>query len=239
VIGRNDDGATAGSGGGPVRASRTVVVLSALLLAATVGLVSLTLRREPPLSFPVTPPRPAEVGDRTVGPLRVTVDATRADRWSYFDFSRGSVVEDPGPRDWDIAFRRFDVMANGGAAFRGQGAVADLGDVPLDALGALPDSGWVAAPSRRDSVNPAVDRWYDYGFTSHLLTPRPRTWGLRTADGRFAALRFLSYYCPGAEPGCITFAYVYRGDGGRALRPTDEAPRPDEPHGEPAGDAVR
>ncbi|NIP78149.1 MAG: hypothetical protein GWM90_02655, partial [Gemmatimonadetes bacterium] len=171
--------------------------------------------RDPPPVYAITSARPAEVGAGQVGPVRLTLDAGHPDRWVYFDFSRGATVEEPRPGGWDLAFRRFHVTTNGGPGFAGRGAAIDLGDVPLDAVGVLPDSGWTVADG--DSVNAALARWYDYGFVSHLLTPRARTYGIRTADGRFAAIRFLSYYCPGPTPGCVTFEYVYRGDGSRRL----------------------
>lgn len=182
-----------------------------MLLA--VALVALSLDRDMPDAYPVTSPAPSEVGDALVGPEIVTIDASRENRWVYFDFSRGSVVERPGPTGWDLAFRRFEVMANGGAAFAGAAGVLDLGDVPLDSLRAVPATGYETTPPGRDSTNPVIARWYDYGFTSHLLTPKQRTWAIRTADGRYAALRFLSYYCPGATPGCVTLRYVYQGGG--------------------------
>jgi len=102
-------------------------------------------------------------------------------------------------------------------AVAGNAAVADLGDVAFHEVVAAPDSGWVASDARHDSANAAITRWYDYGFTSHLLTPKARVYAVRTADGRFAKLRLLSYYCPGPTPGCITFEYVYQGDGSRVL----------------------
>jgi hypothetical protein len=72
----------------------------------------------------------------------------------------------------------------------------------------------VGSRARSDSTNAAIERWYDYSWTSHVLRPRPRVWAVRTADGRHAKLEILSYYCPGATPGCPTFRYVYAGGGG-------------------------
>ncbi|HUE77498.1 MAG TPA: HmuY family protein [Longimicrobiales bacterium] len=181
------------------------------------ALVALSLRREPPEAYEVTPISPSEVGGSLAGPRQVTVDATDEWRWVFFDFSRGAVIDRPGPLDWDIAFRRFDVMVNGGAGFAGEGAAADLGETAFDRVATVPSNGWVTTRVARDSTNRAIDRWYDYGFTSHLLTPRPRIYAIRTADGRYAKLRFVSYYCPGARPGCMTFEYVYQGDGSRSV----------------------
>src|ERR671925_181089 len=47
----------------------------------------------PPVgNFTVTPPSPAEVGDRLVGPVLYTLEARAAEQWTFFDFSRGAVV---------------------------------------------------------------------------------------------------------------------------------------------------
>ena len=183
----------------------------ALLAVAAIVLVASTLRRPDVPSYPPTVPDPREVGERLVGPVIYTVDAPEQEVWHYFDFSRGSVVTNPGPREWDLAFQRFSVIANGGDGFAGEGGVVELGEVAFEAVTRAPATGYVGTEAVRDSTNPAIRRWYDYGFTSHLLTPKPRVYVVRTADGRFAKIQLLSYYCPGARPGCLTFRYVYQG----------------------------
>ena len=55
-----------------------------------------------------------------------------------------------------------------------------------------------------------LDEWYTYSFTSHVLRPKDQTLGIRTAKGQHVALRFLSYYCTGAQPGCVTIRYAFR-----------------------------
>jgi hypothetical protein len=52
-----------------------------------------------------------------------------------------------------------------------------------------------------------LERWYTYSWTSHLLTSKGHVYGVRTADGRHATLEIVSYYCPGARPGCVTIRY--------------------------------
>jgi len=190
-----------------------VAILTGLGLVAIL-LVVLSLQCEPPPGYPVSRLEPVEVGERLHGPATVTLDASAG--WVYFSFATASTIHAPGPLDWDIAFRRFHVMVNGGVGFPGHGAVADLGEIDLEAVLVAPDTGWVDRAAR-DSTNEAIARWYNYSFTSHLLTPRPRAYAIRTADGRFALLRFRSYYCDDGRPGCITFEYVYQGDGSRSL----------------------
>ena len=164
-----------------------------------------------------TPPEPAEAGDALVGPVTYTVDASSTGEWEFFDFSRGSVVRDPGPLDWDLAFRRFHIIANGGAGFSGSGGIVRLEETDFDAVSELPDTVYVGTTARRDSANAAIARWYSYSWTSHLLTPHPVVYGIRTADGRYAKLQLLGYYCPGTQPGCLAFRYVYQGAGGRSV----------------------
>lgn len=179
-------------------------------------------------TFVPTPSQPAEVGERSVGPLLYTVDARSADDWVYFDFSRGAVVDvgDRSSLDWDIAFKRHRMMTNGGATNElGQGRVLKLArtasDVPVD----LPEQGWVADERPGDEPrNRALEDWYEYSWLSHVLKPADNDYAIRTADGKIAIVRFLSYYCPGARSGCITFRYWYRGEGGGPEAATGVAP---------------
>ncbi|MBI4408606.1 MAG: HmuY family protein [Gemmatimonadetes bacterium] len=198
------------------QARRAITLVAAVFLGAA-AFVWLSLSRPEPATFAPTPPVPAEVGERLVGPIIYTIDAAAADRWHFFDFSRGAAVE-PGPLDWDLAFRRFHIIANGGEGFAGNAGIAALDGVAFDSVRVVPESGYATTVAGRDSINAAIDRWYDYSFTTHLLTPKPRLYAVRTADGRFAKLELLSYYCPGARPGCVTFRYVYQGDGSRRVR---------------------
>lgn len=193
-----------------------ILVVGGILLLA-VGLVAHSLNRPTPATFAPSPVEPEPAGEALVGPRVHTVDASNPDRWRFFSFARGSVVEDPGPGDWDLAFRRFRIIANGGDRFAGRGGALDLGAVPLDSVRVLPATGYVGTEVRPDSVNPALERWYDYSFFSHLLSPRSRSYAIRTADGRYAAMEILGYYCPGARPGCMTIRYLYQGAGGREL----------------------
>lgn len=185
-------------------------------------MVVVSLRRPPVEERTPTPPNRAPVGRTLVGPRMYTLDASDTERWRFFDFSRGSVVESPGPTGWDLAFRRFHVVANGGDGFAGRGGIRDLGAVPFDSVATVPATGYVESEVGTDTTNAATGEWYDYSFTSHLLRPRPRTYGVRTADGRYAKIRMVSYYCPGATPGCPSFRYVYQGDGSRRVSASAE-----------------
>jgi len=187
------------------------------VLALAVGFVVVSLQRPEPATFPPSPVAPEPAGERLVGPRTYTVDASDGDRWRYFSFSQGSVVENPAPFEWDLAFRRFRIIVNGGEGFHGMGGVRNLGPVALDSVTVLPDGGYEGTVARSDSVSPVLERWYDYSFLSHLLSPRPEAYAVRTADGRYAVMEIVGYYCPGALPGCVTLRYIYQGAGGREL----------------------
>lgn len=130
----------------------------------------------------------------------LTIDA-RDDRfWRFVDFDRRSEVVPPDTSGWDVAIRRFHIIA--------ADAVADVGAVPFEAA-APPDSGYTANRIARDTTNPAIRRWYRYSFITHLLEPNGHVYAVRTRDGRYAVLEVLSYYCPGLTAGCVTLRYRY------------------------------
>ncbi|MSR22582.1 MAG: hypothetical protein EXR92_03410 [Gemmatimonadetes bacterium] len=190
--------------------------IAAVVVLGAIGYVGLTLRRPELPSFPPSPLEPRPANGQRVGPVLYTVDARDTAAWRFFSFSQGSIVVDPRPFDWDLAFRRFEIIVNGGEAFPGMGGVQEIDGASLDSLPLAPEDGYVGSQViSGDSLSASLGDWYDYSFLSHLLSPRPRTYLIRTADGRYAKLRFESYYCPLAQPGCVTFEYYYQGGGGR------------------------
>ncbi len=200
-----------------VSARPWLVLAVAAMVAGATTLVVLSLRRPSVPTFAPTPPAPRDVGRARVGPVLYTVDATSPDRWRHFSFRLGSVIDDPGALDWDLAFRRFQIIANGGPRFAGRGGAVDLGEVAFAEVTSAPESGYRPTEGEAEPRNPALAGWYRYGFFSHMLTPKPRVWVVRWADGRYAKLEVVSYYCPDLQPGCLTFRYVFQGDGSRRL----------------------
>ena len=204
---------------GPLRPPKAAIVIIGFLVIAAVIFVASSLRRPVPMTFyPVSIVDPQEVGEQLVGPSVITVDG-RVDDFAYFDFSSGSVVESPGPLGWDLAFQRFTILANGGPNFAGQGGLLDLGITSLDSVTAVPTNGYEVNSSGGDVSNAATARWYEYSWTSHLLTPKLTVFAVRTADSRYAVFQILSYYCPAAQAGCTTIRYRYQGAGGTAFAP--------------------
>jgi len=188
---------------------RIIAVGAVLALAGVFVAVTLQVPSVP--TYAPTPAAVREAGPGLVGPVLYTVDASAPDVWRYFSFRAGSVVDSPAPRGWDLAFRRYSIIAGDGVGLR------DLGEMRLEDVRAVPVTGYVANEQRGEPRNPAIASWYDYSYFSHVLSPKPRVWAVRTADGRYAKLEIVGYYCVGGRPGCPTFRYVYQGDGSTAV----------------------
>jgi hypothetical protein len=187
----------------PVRIPRQAILIAAVLAAAAIGGI-LVLSRVP--NVPVFSPSPTSRIEAD-GARSFTLDASAENSWSFFNMARGTLVAPES--EWDLAFQRFHIIANGGNGFRGRGGIVDLGRARFDTVHTVPMSGYVQTSASRDSVNSAIARWYAYGFTTHLLTPNGHVYGIRTADGRYAKFEVVSYYCPGPVAGCVTFRYRY------------------------------
>jgi len=182
----------------------------AVIVAGTAGLVGLTLRQPMVPTYAPTTPAPRDVGAALVGPVVYTVDATAPDTWRAFSFRLGSVIDGV---QGDLAFRRYSIVAGLGAGIR------DLGETTFDQVRAVPADGYQGNEGAAEPRNPAIAAWYRYGFFTHVLTPKPHVWAVRTADGRYAKLEMVGYYCRGPQPGCPTFRYVYQGDGSTRVAP--------------------
>jgi hypothetical protein len=196
-------GAAAGS---PRRPPLLVLAMGVAFLLLVVALLigSLTRPEFPPYALT------APVGESPVGPVTYTLDASATDRWRTFDFARAAVV-DSGP--WDVAFRRFHVIAAPG------GGIVDLGPVPFDSVRELPAQGYLPNTLGRDTTNPGVGKWYEYNMLTHLLTSKRHVYGIRTPRGTYATLELLAYYCKDVGVACLTFRYAYRGIGTRRVAP--------------------
>ena len=180
-----------------------------LLLVASLLIGSFTKPDLPPYSITEAPP--VLVGDSLAGPVTYTLDASAGDVWRRFSFTRTAVVDSATP--WDIAFRRNHIIAAPGAG------IADLGTVSFDSVREVPADGYIPTQlgGGRDPVNAGVGKWYGYSMLSHLLTPKGHVYAVRSADGRYAKLEVLAYYCRVVGAACYTFRYAFQGDGSRRV----------------------
>lgn len=172
-----------------------LVVVAALFTVAMVWLVAASLV---PLAVPTFAPDTAHVPGGSVVDT-VTIDARDPQRWRFLSFTRGPLVP-PDSAGWDLAVRRFRVLSSGDAV--------RIDTIMFDQLRDIPRTGYQATVFGRDTVNPVIARWYRYDWLSHLLRPKPAVYVIRTRTGQVVKLAFLSYYCPGPEPGCVTVRFA-------------------------------
>ena len=207
-------------------AARLAVGIGALLGMAALlvgGWLLWSALRPAPAGFSPTIGRAVGAVGQPPTVLQYTIDARNRREWAYFDFSSAAEIKASlDSLSWDIAFKRTDVITNGGETnFAGAGAAVDLGRVPLqeaDVAGA----GFFTdvVDDERGLESPALHSWYSYNWTTHVVSSDKHAYGVKTATGETALMTFLSYYCDDGSAGCITFQYVY---------PVDPAPVANEP----------
>jgi hypothetical protein len=151
----------------------------------------------------------------------IMIDATNEEQWTYFDFSRGEQVKihDTSSLEWDLAFRRGKIISNGGATNKfGKAGLINLGEVSFDAVESVPLKDFIPdEATRTQTENPVLLQWYKYNYISHKLTARKNIYVMRTSDGKFAKVQFLSFYCADKQPGCIQMKYVYQSEGTKSF----------------------
>lgn len=192
----------------PVALGLGVLLLAIALLIS--GWLLWILLRPSPAGFAPTSGQALVVAGQPPDIAQYTIDARSRKDWVYFNFTRGTAVStSQDALDWDLALRRTDLLTNSGDTNpRGQGGAVGLDEVPLDEAvvlsgGYLPD----ATHDERGLENPALHKWYNYNWTTHIITSKMHTYALRTVTGEVVLLTFVSYYCDDGSPGCVTFRY--------------------------------
>jgi len=121
---------------------------------------------------------------------------------------------------WDLAFKRAQIYTNGGEGGPGSGASVfldkDFALVTSDDLSGAHfvtenffDSDCNAVVEVTGAASTSFSAWYDYDQQTHVLSPVPGTWLVRSATGKFFKLRFDSYYAtPSGGMGSASGAYL-------------------------------
>jgi hypothetical protein len=138
-------------------------------------------------------------GGRAASIDTVTIDASDDGVWRYLDLEQRRVTVAPDTAGWDLAFRRHTFIAAAG--------VRDVGAVPWDSVTRAPPGPYAGTPRASAAADPALRRWYRYRMLTHVLESRRSVFVVRTAEGRYAKVQILSYYCPGPRAGCPTVRY--------------------------------
>ena len=143
------------------------------------------------------------------------IDASDDEVWVYLDLESGDqeTVDDPLTSDaWDLGLLRFNIAINGGISGPGGMEAVLLEDVAFADVTEAPTEGWVTDAVDGDDENEdpdyALASWYDYDFMTHVLTPRPQVYGVRTVEGGTFKLEFVNYYDDAGTSGFFTIRWA-------------------------------
>ena len=192
-------------------------VVGGLFVISIAAILVISVRQPDPPVFKLSQIQPREFPLGLTGPDTVTLDARGGDHWTLFDLERRAITADASA--WDVGIKRHRLVVNGGEGFVGGGGV-QRANVLFGDLSEAPAAGYDRShvTGGGDTINATLDDWYSYDFFSHLLEPIPDAiFVVRTAEGNYAKLRVLSYYCPGPEPGCLTIEFTVQGNGSTQL----------------------
>ncbi len=155
--------------------------------------------------------------DRTDAVVDATAGDVPADNpYIYVDLATGTKVEITDvdaltSSEWDLAFERSSIRANGGDSGPGDVAVAvvegafdDVTEAPKDGEFATDD--WVSDDCQYQSIpgtepNTAIGEWYDYDIKTHQLTPKEQVYVVRSHGGDLFKLGIGTWYNEEGLPG--------------------------------------
>ncbi len=152
-------------------------------------------------------------------------------RYTFYDLSSKQVILDRENDDrsdstsmgWDLAFQGSNIIVNSPATGGGQGGVQVL-DTDFDTVDEAPQSGYSTNSIGLESSSDMA--WGVYNPATMLVFPLDgKTLAVKTADGKYAKVRIISYYkdAPAVPDAFVdqsrwyTFDFVYQPDGSRDL----------------------
>ncbi len=170
--------------------------------------------------------------DEGGGVFASQVDATDADEWVYMDLATRAQV-DPGadPTDsatWDIAFRRSNIKVNGGYSGTGGVEVTVIATDDFTSVIAAPVTTYETDEQQADAEPDQPDfiqddntdfvfgrghpvsstGWFNYDFTTHVLSAAEVVYAVRGRDGDYYKVRFLDYYDQAGTSGFPTIRHA-------------------------------
>lgn len=203
-----------------------------LAMLVPIGLIYLTYimpkiknrhGKESEQKYTISPVNPSSFGEGITGPITYTVDSSDYVNWTYFDFSQGSVVEvrDENKDPWDIKIQRLRILFNQNRnrppkEGLGKHQLPETRDpaygIKLLGAGGLENYKEVPEGKFHREIS-EVGKWYNYEWLPTYLFPHDLTYGIHTSDDKYVLFKMLSYYCNGETMGCMTFEFIYQGDG--------------------------
>jgi hypothetical protein len=141
----------------------------------------------------------------------------------YFNFETGEVVpeSEANTKKWDISFKRPQIRINGGESGPGSAKMIAL-DADYNTVILAPDSGYITDGQGADDElggesGLAFNNWYNY--QEQTISPKPKTYVLRTATGKYLKMQILGYYSESnpTQGGVYSFKYTLQPGGSKIL----------------------
>ena len=158
---------------------------------------------------------PNVVNDDQGGVVVTTVDATHEADWVHLDLANGMQIETADPfanADWDLGFRRFHVKLNGGVSGGAGVETVPLPDAAFDDVTEPPADGWITDLADGDDENEDPDyafrEWFAYNVATHVLTPHPIVYVVRTGDGDHYKVQIEEYYDEAGSAAHVAFRWA-------------------------------
>ena len=144
------------------------------------------------------------------------VDSTSETAWIYADLETGKAVD--ATAAWDLRFQRFHISTNSGVSGSGGVQVAAVSGTAFADVTATPADGYLADTDDQngdglpDYVFDQGDGWYDYDPATHVLTPKPTVWVVKTDGGSGPSatlkLEIVKYYDAAGTPAWFTLHWA-------------------------------
>lgn len=162
-------------------------------------------------------------------------------KWYYFSFEEGLVGEgsanpDDGDDDkwkekdnWDLAFHNANVRTNSGMSGNGQGGALKMENENMNEVTEAPESGYVedaiirillAMPPSNPNEDikhvggsPILDAWAEFSHETMSWTITKKVFVVKTADGKYAKIKFINYLNDEDQAGHLKFDYEYQANG--------------------------
>lgn len=165
-----------------------------------------------------------------VGIKSVTIDASDFSDWKYFSFATGRQIPAAEVGDyetsktktnWDIAIHRGDIRTNSGLSGSGNGGALKANGTKLDDVRTIPTTGYTTDVEaqimiemgedgyRTQSRNTVLADWYKSEGMPPTYTVNDYVYIVKTADGKYATVKFSDYTNDAGAGGHVSFSYKY------------------------------
>lgn len=154
--------------------------------------------------------------------------------WIYFSFSTGKEVTGITEKnkterlDWDIAFNVNNMRTNSGKSGKGKGGAIALKETDLSKVATAPTTGYevdkdiyitkdlstMPPPQMKSTGNQVLAKAITFDGPPPRYTIEKNVFVIKTADGKYAKIKFSSFYNKEGKSGYVSFKYVYQADGG-------------------------